>query len=508
MALVTPTEPVPLEELGRVHFAGIGGAGMSGIARIMLARGVVVSGSDTTADSVALAELAALGARIHVGHAAGHLGDADTLVVSSAIRPSNPELVEANRRGLRVVHRAAALGALMFGRRVIAVTGTHGKTSTTSMIATVLIETSAAGADPAYAIGGVLAATGVGAADGAGPDFVAEADESDGSFLMYSPDIAVVTNVDADHLDNYGTEAAYRASFAAFLGRVKPGGLLVTCADDSGTRDLAAQARALGLRVVSYGESPDADYRIADVTTSGMETSFRIRAEPGAPTRRRTTGAAGTTGAEPSAGQSHPGPFGKIDLDLHLRVPGHHNALNATAAFAAAVQLGIEPSRVATALATFRGAARRLELKGEARGVRVLDTYAHHPTELAADLRAARDITIAGGRVIAVFQPHLFSRTRIFAAEFGAALGLADEAVVLDVYAAREDPEPGVTGRLVADAVPGGAARYVPDFADVPAVVAAIAQPGDLVLTMGAGDITKMGPLVLDEIAASEATTP
>ena len=502
MALVTPTEPVPLEELGRVHFAGLGGAGMSGIARIMLARGVEVSGSDTTADSVALAELAALGARVCVGHAAGHLGQADTLVVSSAIRANNPELVEANRRGLRVVHRAAALGALMFGRRVIAVTGTHGKTSTTSMIATVLIETSEPGADPAYAIGGVLAATGVGAADGDGPYFVAEADESDGSFLMYSPDIAVVTNVDADHLDNYGTEAAYRASFAAFLGRIKPGGLLVTCADDSGTRDLAAHARALGLRVVSYGESADADYRIAGVTTTGMETSFSIRADPSAPP------AAGPAGAEPSAGQSRPGPFGKIDLDLQLRVPGHHNALNAAAAFAAAVELGIEPSRVATALTSYRGAARRLEPKGEARGVRVLDTYAHHPTELAADLRAARDITTGGGRVIAVFQPHLFSRTRIFAAEFGAALGLADEAVVLDVYAAREDPEPGVTGRLVADAVPGGAARYVPDFGDVPAVVAALAEPGDLVLTMGAGDITKMGPLVLDEISASGATTP
>ncbi|HEX4288731.1 MAG TPA: UDP-N-acetylmuramate--L-alanine ligase [Trebonia sp.] len=489
MALVTPTEPVPLGELGRVHFAGLGGAGMSGIARIMLARGVEVSGSDTTAESVALTELAALGARVCVGHAAGHLGDADTLVVSSAIRAGNPELVEANRRGLRVVHRAAALASLMVGRQVIAVTGTHGKTSTTSMIATVLIETSEAGAEPAYAIGGVLAATGVGAADGDGPYFVAEADESDGSFLMYSPDIAVVTNVDADHLDNYGTEAAYRASFAAFLGRVKPGGLLVTCADDAGTRDLAGQARALGLRVVSYGESPDADYRIGGVRTSGMETSFTLRAEP-------------------PAGQSRPGPFGKIDLDLQLRVPGRHNALNATAAFAAAMELGIEPARIATALASYRGAARRLEPKGEARGVRVLDTYAHHPTELAADLRAARDITTGGGRVIAVFQPHLFSRTRIFAAELGAALGLADEAVVLDVYAAREDPEPGVTGALVAGAVPGGAARYVPGFADVPAVVAALARPGDLVLTMGAGDITKMGPLVLDEIAASAATTP
>jgi UDP-N-acetylmuramate--alanine ligase len=501
MALVTPTEPIPLEELGRVHFVGIGGAGMSGIARIMLARGVQVSGSDS-AESAALAELAALGARVCVGHAAGHLGDADTLVVSSAIRANNPELVEGNRRGLRVVHRAAALASLMFGRRVIAVTGTHGKTSTTSMIATVLIETSETGADPAYAIGGVLAATGVGAADGDGPCFVAEADESDGSFLMYSPDIAVVTNVDADHLDNYGTEAAYRASFATFLGRVKPGGLLVTCADDSGTRDLAAQARALGLRVVSYGESADADYRIADVTTSGMETSFTLRIGPEA------ASAADPAGAEPSPGQSRPGPFGKIDLDLQLRVPGRHNALNATAALAATVELGIEPGRVAAALTSYRGAARRLEPKGEARGVRVLDTYAHHPIELAADLRAARDISTAGGRVIAVFQPHLFSRTRIFAAEFGAALGLADEAVVLDVYAAREDPEPGVTGRLVADAVPGGAARYVPDLADVPAVVAAIARPGDLVLTMGAGDITKLGPLVLDEIAARGATTP
>jgi UDP-N-acetylmuramate--alanine ligase len=449
---------VPLAELGRVHFAGIGGAGMSGIARIMLARGISVSGSDT-GDSAALAELAALGARVHVGHAAGQLGGADTLVISSAIRADNPELVEAIARGLRVLHRAAALASLMVGRHVIAVTGTHGKTTTTSMITTVLLET---GADPAYAIG-------AGAADGAGRDFVAEADESDGSFLMYSPDAAVVTNVEADHLDNYGTEAAYRASFGAFLGRIKPGGLLVTCADDQGARDLAARGRDMGLRVVTYGESADADYRVAQVVTTGMETSLTIGA----------------------------------DLDLTLRVPGQHYALNAAAAFAVTVELGVEPARAAAALASYRGAARRLEPKGEAGGVRVLDTYAHHPTELAADLRAAREITGGRGRVIAVFQPHLYSRTAIFAAEFGAALGLADEAVVLDVYAAREDPEPGVTGKLVADAVPGGAARYVAEFADVPAVVASLAAPGDLVLTMGAGDITRMGPLVLDEIMKS-----
>ena len=482
MGLVTPTEPVSLDELGRVHFVGIGGAGMSGIARIMLARGTQVSGSDS-AGSAALDELAALGARVHVGHAAGQVGDADTLVVSSAIRESNPELAEARRRGLRVLHRAAALASLMSGRRVIAVTGTHGKTTTTSMITTVLLET---GAGPAYAIGGVLAATGAGAADGDGEYFVAEADESDGSFLMYAPDVAVVTNVEADHLDNYGTEEAYHASFRAFLGRIVPGGLLVTSADDPGTIELAGHARDLGLRVVTYGTSAEAGYRVTNVAANGMETTFLV-----------TTGLVTT-------GPGHPPRPG---TELRLGVPGQHNALNGAAAFAVAVELGIEPARAAASLASYRGAARRLEPKGEAGGVRVLDSYAHHPTELAADLRAAREVIGVGGpggggRVIAVFQPHLYSRTRIFAAAFGAALGLADEAVVLDVYAAREDPEPGVTGRLVADAVPGGA-HYVPDFADVPKLVAALAAPGDLVLTMGAGDITRMGPLVLAQIAGT-----
>jgi UDP-N-acetylmuramate--alanine ligase len=506
--LVTPTEPVPLAELGRVHFVGIGGAGMSGIARIMLARGTTVSGSDS-GSSAALEELAALGARVHAGHEAGQIGDADTLVVSSAIRGSNPELAEARRRGLRVLHRAAALASLMFGRRVTAVTGTHGKTTTTSMITTILLET---GAGPAYAIGGVLAAVGTGAADGPGGDFVAEADESDGSFLMYAPDVAVVTNIEADHLDNYGTESAYRASFAEFAARIKPGGLLVTSADDPGARDLAAHARTRGILVATFGESPDADYRVTGVTTSGMAATLTIRREsPSA----AASEAAGTTGTGPGAAAgtegtgSSPNPFWPLECDLKLGVPGHHNALNAAAAFAAAVELGTDPALAASALGRYRGAARRLEPKGEAGGVRVLDTYAHHPTELAADLRAARGVVGGGstggtGRVIAVFQPHLYSRTRIFAAEFGAALGLADEAVVLDVYAAREDPEPGVTGRLIADAVPGGGARYVPEFADVPKAVAALAGPGDLVLTMGAGDITRMGPLILAELAAPQ----
>jgi UDP-N-acetylmuramate--alanine ligase len=248
--------------------------------------------------------------------------------------------------------------------------------------------------------------------------------------------------------------------------------------------------------VVTFGESPGADYRVTALAASGMSTTLTIRRDQSGRPEPAGHAAAGSEG-----GESDNRPFLSLEVDLELGVPGRHNALNGAAAFAAAAEAGIEPAAAARALSGYRGAARRLEPKGEAGGVLVLDTYAHHPTELAADLRAAREIT--GGRVIAVFQPHLYSRTRIFAAEFGAALGLADEAVVLDVYAAREDPEPGVTGQLIVNAVPGGAARYVPDFADVPKVVAALAAPGDLVLTMGAGDITAMGPLVLAELSAS-----
>jgi UDP-N-acetylmuramate--alanine ligase len=466
--LLTPAEPVPAASLGRVHFTGIGGAGMSGIARIMLSRGLAVSGSDARPSPV-VDELRALGAAVHVGHAAanlGALGPGDTLVVSSAIRPDNPELAEAGRRGMRVLHRAAALASVMTGRRVIAVAGTHGKTTTTSMLTTVLRE---CGADPGYVIGGVLSETGLGAEDGAGLDFVAEADESDGSFLLLSPDVAVITNVEADHLDNYASLAEIQAAFSRFARRTT--GMLVTCADDPGAETVAAAMDPA--RVRRYGESRHAGYRLSDVRPRGMAVSFTVTA--------------------------HHSPFGEILAEMTVGVPGRHNALNAAAAFTAAVELGFPPSRVAAALAGYRGARRRMELKGEAAGVRVLDSYAHHPTELAADLRAARDIA-QDHRVIAIFQPHLYSRTRIFAGEFGAALGLADEAIVLEVYAAREDPEPGVTGQLVADAVPAGRARFVPDSAQVPAVIAGIAQPGDVVLTMGAGDVTLLGPQLVQAL--------
>jgi UDP-N-acetylmuramate--alanine ligase len=477
MGLVTPVDAMPVSELGAVHFVGIGGAGMSGIARIMLADGVTVSGSDS-ASSPQLDDLAALGAKVSVGHAADSLSGADTLVVSSAIRPDNPELAEARRRGLRVLHRAAALASVMLGRQGIAVAGTHGKTTTTSMITTVL---RSCGADPSYVIGGILAGTGLGADHGRGASFVVEADESDGSFLMLSPAAAVVTCVEADHLDNYADLAQIEAAFLAFTRKITDGGLLVACADDPGSRELAriaareTSAGGRSLRVVTYGAAADAGYRLSDVRPRGMATSLTITAVAG-------------TQAE-----------GAGPVTAEIAVPGHHNALNAAGAFALAAELGFDPGQIAAGLAAYGGARRRMELKGEADGVRVVDSYAHHPTELAADLAAARDVAV-GGRVIALFQPHLFSRTRIFAAEFGAALSQADEVLVLDIYAAREDPEPGVTGRLVSDAVPGGRAQFVPDRARAPEVVAGLAKPGDLVLTMGAGDVTALGPLIVEAL--------
>ncbi|HWG12826.1 MAG TPA: UDP-N-acetylmuramate--L-alanine ligase [Streptosporangiaceae bacterium] len=478
MALVTPVDTVPVDQLGRVHFVGIGGAGMSGIARVMLSRGVPVSGSDSGSAQV-LAELAALGADVHTGHDAAHLGEAGTVVVSSAIRPSNPELAAARERGLRVLPRAAALASIMMGRRGTAIAGTHGKTTTTSMLTTILRER---GAQPGYVIGGVLAETGRGAEDGAGPDLVAEADESDGSFLMLSPYVAVVTNVEADHLDNYSGLAEIEAAFDAFTRRIAPGGALIACADDPGARAVAGGARDRDLRVRGYGTAADADYRISQITPRGMGSTFVL-----------------------TAGGRVASPW---ESTVTIAVPGRHNALNAAAAIAAAAELGIDGPRAATALAAYRGAQRRMEPKGDGDGVRVLDSYAHHPTEVAADLAAARDLA-DGGRVIAVFQPHLFSRTRIFATELGVALGRADEVVVLDIYAAREDPEPGVTGRLVAEAAPAGRARFQPGPLDtVPAVIAELAKPGDLVLTMGAGDVTTLGPKIVATLQARSGQAP
>jgi UDP-N-acetylmuramate--alanine ligase len=373
----------------------------------------------------------------------------------------------------------------MIGRRGVAVSGTHGKTTTTSMLTTVLRYQ---GCDPSYVIGGILTETGLGAEDGSGDLFVAEADESDGSFLILSPEAAVVTCIEAEHLDNYANLAHIEATFSEFAGKIREGGLLVACRDDQGAARLAAAAAALPLRVRTYGQSPDADYQVTGVTALGMATRLTVTPRGG--------------GADGPGGAGDAGP-----VTLTIGVPGRHNALNAVAALATAVELGVPAASAALGLEAYSGARRRMEPKGEVEGVRVLDSYAHHPTEIAADLTAARDIA-AGGRVIAVFQPHLFSRTRIFAAEFGSALGLADEVLVLDVYAAREDPEPGITGMTIAAEVPGRRARFIPDAAAVPDAIAGLAKPGDLVLTMGAGDVTALGPVIVAALLEREGAGP
>ena len=471
MRVEVPTELLPAQQLGRVHFVGIGGAGLSGIARIMLARGVPVSGSDAN-DSPTLAALRSLGAQVTVGHRAEQVAGVDTVVVSTAVREDNPEVREAQRRGLRLLPRSAALESVMQGRRVVAVAGTHGKTTTTSLLTVAL---QAAGADPAYAIGGDLTATGTNAADGAGELFVAEADESDGAFLVYTPETAVVTNVEADHLDNYGTEAAYRAAFSAFLRRVRPGGALVAVVDDPGAAALADEAAALGLDVVRVGESPGADVLAGDLRFEGRTSAFDVVAD-------------GTR-------------LGRVVL----QIPGRHYVLDALAALATGLRLGYRFDDLRRGLEGFTGTRRRMEPKGEAAGVRVSDSYAHHPNEIAADLAAARAVA-GSGRLVVAFQPHLVSRTKVFGAAMGAALGAADEVVVLEVYLAREDPEPGVDAASVARHVPlpQDAVHVVADRSAVASVLAGLARPGDLVLTLGAGDVTQVGPEVLALLAGRD----
>jgi UDP-N-acetylmuramate--alanine ligase len=465
------TAPVPtLEELGAVHFIGIGGAGMSGIARILLARGVPVSGSDRR-DTPTLLALRALGARVAVGHDPAHLGGAETVVVSTAIRPDNPELVAARERGLPVLPRAVALAAVMAGRRSVAVAGTHGKTSTTSML-TVAVQ--ACGADPSFAIGGDLNESGSNAHAGEGDVFVAEADESDRSFLLLEPFGAIVTNVEADHLDNYGDLAAVEEAFDRFVGTVDPAGFVVVCADDPGAARLRTVASKARLR--SYGTADDADLRMVDIEVAQTGTSWTAVLD------------------------------GHVLGRVRIQVPGEHMARNSAAALLAGLELGLPVEGLVEGLARFGGVHRRFELKGVAGGVRVFDDYAHHPTEVRAQLNAARAVA-GSGRLVVAFQPHLYSRTLEFADGFGRALGLADEVVVMDVYGAREDPVPGVTGAMVAEAVPLPPERVVfePSWSAAAPALAARARPGDLVLTMGAGDISMVGPEVLEALRARAA---
>ena len=462
--MTAPPTGSPTDALGRVHLVGIGGAGMSGIARVLLARGTAVSGSDAK-DSRAVAELRVLGATVHVGHRAEHVDGVDTVVVSSAIRDTNPELRAAREHGLRVLLRAEALAALMAGHRGVAVAGTHGKTTTTSMLTVAAFH---CGVDPSFAIGGDLNEAASNAHHGSGDLFIVEADESDGSFLVYHPQAAVVTNVEADHLDHYGDVDAVDRAFEQFTATISPEGFLVACADDPGAVRLAAHARARGLDVRTYGTADDADLRVTDLSVRGTTSTW-------SPVLR-----------------------GRRLPQVVLAVPGRHLALNSAAALLTGLGLGLPEHLLVEGLAGYTGVRRRMELKGTAGGVRVYDDYAHHPTEVEAQLHAAREVA-GRGRLVVAFQPHRYSRTLAFADGFGRALGLADDVVVMEVYAAGEDPVPGASGGTVAAAcpLPPGRVVFEPSWSAVPEELARRAGPGDLVLTLGAGDITQVGPEVL-----------
>jgi UDP-N-acetylmuramate--alanine ligase len=456
--------------MDRPHLIGIGGAGMSGIAKILAQRGARVAGSDSRESETAEA-LRALGVAVHIGHDTGHLAqDATCVVVSSAIRPDNPELVAAGERGVPVVHRSDALAALMAGTRPIAVAGTHGKTTTTSMLAVAL---TALGMDPSYAIGGDLDGPCSNARHGGGEIFVAEADESDRSFHTYDPEVAIVLNVELDHHANYASMEEVYDSFETFVGKVRPGGTLVISADQPGAVHLASRIRDIGtLRIVTVGESEGADVRITRIRPRGLTSEVSVVLD------------------------------GRM-LTFTVSVPGRHYAHNAVAALAAGIAAGAPARNLASALAKYTGVRRRLQLKGEASGVQVIDSYAHHPTEMTADLEAIRGAA-GDARVLVVFQPHLFSRTRELGVEMGGALAAADASLVLDIYPAREDPIPGVTSEIVIGAARTAGADVAAehDPRAIPDVIAGMAKPGDLVLTMGAGDVTDLGPLILARLGS------
>ena len=454
------------DELGAVHFVGIGGSGMSGIARLFLAAGHTVTGSDVR-DSANIAALRELGVTIAIGHDAANVGSADTLVVTSALWPTNPEYVLAQERGIPVLHRSQALAWLINQKRLVAVAGAHGKTTSTGMIVTGLLGLSES---PSFVNGGVIESLGVSSAAGDGELFVVEADESDGSFLLYDTAVALITNVDADHLDHYGSLEAFDEAFVEFAQKATE--FVVISSDDPGA--VRVTEKLTGQRVITFGESPDADVRVSSISSEGP-VSFIVSFE----------------------GQ---------DNGATLRVPGKHNAINAAGALAVLVGLGFGASESLAAIAEFGGTERRFELHGTVDGVSVYDDYAHHPTEVAAALSAARTV-VGNGRIIAVHQPHLYSRTRLMAREFAETLeSHADQTIVLDVYGAREDPEPGVTGALVSEKFSDSSkVRFISDWQNAADYVASIAQPGDYVITLGCGDVYRIVPQLLGSLTATRA---
>jgi UDP-N-acetylmuramate--alanine ligase len=452
------------EDLGRVHVIGIGGVGMLGVARLLLTRGIPVTGSDIK-EWPALETLRALGATIYLGQATGNIANVDTVVYSTAIPADNVELAEARRRGLRVLHRAEALVTAMNGRRVVAIAGTNGKTTTTSMTTTVLQH---CGVDPSFFIGGEFADAGVGAHHGSGQHFVVEADESDRSFLLYSPFAAILTNLEADHLNTYGDMAGLEAAFREFVDRVDPAGFVVVCADDPGAARLGEYARSTGRKVYSYGRAPEANLRLTEETSDAAGSAY-VAVLDGVP-------------------------LGAVTVP----VPGIHLALNSAASLLTAVRLGLEPQKAAEALAQFRGVRRRFELKGVAAGVRVYDEYAYHPSSMTAALTTLR-VLAGAGRLLVAFQPYRMYRTVAFQDEIAQALGLADEVVVMEVFGPGEERGPGQGGAPLARAVPlpPGQVVFEPSWSAVADEVVGRVRPGDLVVTMGAPPISMLGAEIL-----------
>ncbi|MGF6824428.1 UDP-N-acetylmuramate--alanine ligase [Microbacterium sp. ZKA21] len=454
------TLPIP-ESIAAAHFIGIGGSGMSGLAKMFLDAGIRVSGSDR-ADSAALRALADAGATVHVGHDAAHLGDADTVIHTGAIWPENPEFVLAKERGLHVIHRSQALHWLIGSRRLVSVAGAHGKTTSTGMIITALREL---GADPSFVNGGVIEQLGASSATGSDELFVIEADESDGTFLLYDTAVALITNVDPDHLDFYGSDEAFHDAFVRFADAATEA--VVISSDDPGALRVAAGMSHPN--VITFGLAEDADLRITDIDATGSVSATLTR-----------------------EGES---------VRLRLAVPGAHNAVNAAGAVAVLQSLGYPLADAARALEGFAGTVRRFELHGTERGVSVFDDYAHHPAEVQVALATARSV-VGTGRVIAIQQPHTYSRTQHMFREFAEVLEQgADHTVMLDVYGAREDPVPGVTGELVSGAFADqGNVHYVADWQDAADYTASIAREGDYVITLGCGNVYQIIPQVLDAL--------
>jgi UDP-N-acetylmuramate--alanine ligase len=466
----------------RVHFVGIGGIGMSGIAELLSNLGYAVSGSDQKPSEVT-ARLQGLGVRVSAGHDASHVGDADVVVYSSAVRPDNPEIADAHRRRIPVIPRAEMLAELMRLRTGIAVAGAHGKTTTTSMVALVLEQ---GGLDPTAVIGGRLSAFGSNARLGRGEYMVVEADESDRSFLRLTPTVAVVTNIDEEHLEAYRDFDDLRQAFLEFANKVPFYGAVIACLDDA---HVSALVPRMTRRVITYG----LDAAAADVR--GTE----VRQADGIWECRVVAGA----GLKDAAGLREQ-PASPL-CTLRLPVPGRHNLQNALAAVAVGLELGLDAGTVAAALASFRGADRRFQRLGEADGVLVIDDYGHHPTEIRAVLDAAR--ASLGRRLVVAFQPHRYSRTARLMDRFGPALAQADELVLCDIYAASEDPIPGVTVGALAEAIApslSGRLHLARTLDDAVGLVTSLAQPGDAVITLGAGSIGTVGPRVLDALVRRE----